>query len=365
MRGHGDPIFGYCTRLLRRGEGDPSISPAALAVTAQAHGIAGLLLESAPLLEPVLAPQRAALMGLAKQDAIRDMAATMEVRRVLAWLADAGIESLVLKGSALALWLYQESWHRSRGDFDVLVTDKSAANEAVDLLLGRGYGLIAGVTPDMSDGYEVALQRGDGVVIDLHWRLLNTAVLARALSWHELDADAVPLPSLHPSARCLGKVHALCHALLHRVTNLPKGDENRLIWLFDIHLLANRMAAGDWSAFLRICADKGIATPCLHGLRATRTALDTPVPPGVEAELVRFAGAESWRLDGIDQGAIDRSHLANLSWKEKPVWLWRKLFPSPEFMRYRYRVSGMPALIGAYSRRLWLGIRRALGVHVS
>ncbi len=362
---HGDPVVGYCTQLLRGGEGDPSISPAALAVTAQAHGIAGLLLESPPLLEAVLAPQRAALMVLARQDAVRDMAATIEARHVLVLLADAGIVPLVLKGSALALWLYRESWHRWRCDFDVLVADKAAANEAVVLLLGRGYELIAGVRPDMADGYEVALQRGNGIVIDLHWRLLNTAALARVLSWHELEVDAVPLPSLHPSARGLGKVHALCHALLHRVFNLAKGDGNRLIWLFDIHLLANRLAPSEWSAFLRICADKGIATPCLHGLRATRTALDTPVPPDVEAELVRFAGAESWRLDCIDQGAIDRSHLASLTWKEKPAWLWRKLFPSPEFMRYRYRVSGVPALTAAYSRRLWLGIRRALGVRDS
>lgn len=37
----------------------------------------------------------------------------------------------------------------------------------------------------------------------------------------------------------------------------------------------------------------------------------------------------------------------------------------PEFMRYRYRVNGRRALMVAYARRLWLGVRRALGVHVS
>ena len=135
-----------------------------------------------------LAPQHAAPMGLARQDAVRDMEATLEVRRVLALLAEAGIVSLVLKGSALALWLYREPWHRSRGDFDLLVPDKAAAKRVVDLLLAQGYGLLAGVAPDEADGYEVALQRGDGIVIDLHWRLLNTTVRARALSWHELEA---------------------------------------------------------------------------------------------------------------------------------------------------------------------------------
>ena len=361
MRGPDDPILGYCSRLLRGGEGDPSVAPAVLAATVRAHGVAGLLLETAPMSQPALAPQRVVLMGLARQDAVRDMAATLEVRRVLDILDEAGIASLVLKGTALALWLYREPWHRARSDFDLLVPDKAAAKTVVDLLLAQGYGLITAVTPDIADGYEVALQRGDGIVIDLHWRLLNTAVLARALSWQELDADAIALPSLHPSARGLGQVHALCHALLHRVTNLAKGDGNRLIWLFDVHLLASRMGAQEWSAFLRLCADKGIAMPSLHGLRATRAALGTPVPAEVETALDSLAVAESWQLDGIDQGAIDRSHLASLSWKEKPIWLWRKLLPSPAFMRYRYGVQGRWALAKAYAARWWFGLRQAVG----
>ena len=105
MRGPDDPILGYCSRLLRGGEGDPSVAPAVLAATVRAHGVAGLLLETAPMSQPALAPQRVVLMGLARQDAVRDMAATLEVRRVLDILDEAGIASLVLKGTALALWL--------------------------------------------------------------------------------------------------------------------------------------------------------------------------------------------------------------------------------------------------------------------
>ena len=80
MRGPDDPILGYCSRLLRGGEGDPSVAPAVLAATVRAHGVAGLLLETAPMSQPALAPQRVVLMSLARQDAVRDMAATLEVR---------------------------------------------------------------------------------------------------------------------------------------------------------------------------------------------------------------------------------------------------------------------------------------------
>lgn len=144
MRGPDDPILGYCSRLLRGGEGDPSVAPAVLAATVRAHGVAGLLLETAPMSQPALAPQRVVLMGLARQDAVRDMAATLEVRRRLDILDEAGIASLVLKGTALALWLYREPWHRARSDFDLLVPDKAAAKTVVDLLLAQGYGLDRG-----------------------------------------------------------------------------------------------------------------------------------------------------------------------------------------------------------------------------
>ena len=189
MRRPDDPILGYCTRLLRGGEGDPSIMPAALAATVQAHGIAGLLPGHRPDVEARACAAARGADGPGQAGRRARHGGPLEVRRVLALLAEAGIVSLVLKGSALALWLYREPWHRSRGDFDLLVPDKAAAKRVVDLLLAQGYGLLAGVAPDEADGYEVALQRGDGIVIDLHWRLLNTTVRARALSWHELEAD--------------------------------------------------------------------------------------------------------------------------------------------------------------------------------
>lgn len=365
MSGAGDPILDCCARLLRGGEGDPSIAPAALAATAEAHGVAGLLLETAAMAEPALAPQRAALLGIARQDAVRELAASLEVRQLLEALDAAGVPALVLKGTALAVWLYRQPWHRPRSDCDLLVADKAAARRVVRLLQSRGYALVAGMTPDASDGYEVALQRAGGIVVDLHWRLLNTAVLARVLCWQELQAHAIPLPALHPRAHGLGPVHALCHALLHRVTNLAKGEGNRLIWLWDIHLLASRLQEQDWEALLRLCAGRRCARPCLHGLQATRAVLGTCIPGQVEGRLERLASAESWNLDGIDQGALDRSHLASLPWKERPGWLWRKLLPSADFMRYRYGTDGRWGLLTAYVRRLWVGVRRALGLHAS
>ena len=46
-------------------------------------------------------------------------------------------------------------------------------------------------------------------VVDLHWRIANPQAFGRVLEYEELAAAAEPLPALSPSARGLGRVHAL------------------------------------------------------------------------------------------------------------------------------------------------------------
>jgi hypothetical protein len=360
-----DALYQYCASLLSGGVGDASILPQSLADCAQTEGVSGLLMGLPALAQAELAPQYDALRKGARNDAMRELAASVEASRVLSLLDAAGIRPLVLKGSALAMWLYREPWLRPRSDLDLLVEDMATAHRVVDLLQQVGYVLVAGVGPAATDGYEVALQRQSGIVIDLHWRLLNHAVLERFFPYVELAAEAIPLPGLYPNALGLGKRHALFHALLHRITNLAKGgvDEgDRLIWLVDIQLLAQACDDEDWQVFLRLCSEKGIATPSLDGLRAARDALGVVLPPKVEDALTNLAMQESWTLlDGIDQAAMDRTHLAALPWPEKIAWLRHKLLPSPEFMRHRYGVKGVFGVASAYLWRWWYGVKSAVG----
>ena len=360
-----DALYQYCASLLSGGVGDASILPQSLADCAETEGVSGLLMGLPALAQAELAPQYDALRKGARNDAMRELAASAEASRVLSLLDAAGIRPLVLKGSALAMWLYREPWHRPRSDLDLLVEDIATAHRVVELLQQVGYVLVAGVGPAATDGYEVALQRQSGIVIDLHWRLLNHAVLERFFPYVELAAEAIPLPGLYPNALGLGKRHALFHALLHRITNLAKGgvDEgDRLIWLMDIQLLAQACDEADWQAILLMCSEKGIASPSLDGLRATQAVLGVTLPFGVEEALSKLAAQESWALlQDIDQAAMDRTHLAALPWPEKLAWVRHKLLPSPDFMRYRYGATGPLELARAYLKRWRLGLRRWLG----
>ena len=368
-----DPLVRWCADVLA-GESLAQLAMScphdeeAVLRCAESQGVAALMADvltsSESLLSPPLRSIQKALQGRGKSLAILELSRRARAQHVLGVLAEAGIPVLVLKGMALGYWLYPSPVQRPGADVDLLVPDLEAAEQGVAALLAGGYRLVDGVIPARSSGLEVTLRfsaRHDHEV-DLHWQLLNHARLARGFGFAELSDAAIALPALVPGARGLGPLHALAHALLHRVASIPSGRQNRLIWLYDIHLLAARLTESYWKDFLRLCAQKSIDSSCHDGLAASQALLRTPLPDGLLDAMRRQAAGSHWQLQNISgRGALDRAHWMALPWRERMPWMWRKLFPPPAFMRYRYGVDGFWSLVTAYARRVWVGVGRLLG----
>jgi hypothetical protein len=363
-----DPLIRFCSDVLARRVSATTWSELsgeldALVETADHEGVTGLLAAALAGMSGELPKS----LGQALQvQAMHELARLAKARYALDALAETGIPVLVLKGSALAYWLYDSPLHRPRCDLDLLVPDIAAARRAVSVLEASGFRLVAGLAPDRSPGSEVALVHsgtlGQAYAVDLHWRLSNSALLAKGFEFRELWAQSVAIPALHKHAHGLGRVHALAHALLHRISNVPLGKQDRLIWLYDIHLLAGGCSGQEWQAFLRLCRDKGIAVPCMDGLRACKRAFGTAVPADVFAAKHVGAGDEGWPLDErFDQAAMDRATLASLPWRDRIRWLRHKLFPPVEFMRHRYGANGFFGLAKAYLGRCWTGVKSGIG----
>lgn len=306
-----------------------------------------------------------ALRQVAKRETAIEFARFFSASQALCALGDAGIRVLLLKGSALAYWLYDNPAQRTRCDLDILVEDIASARLATVALERVGYHLSLD-SVDASAEFETALERTlpSGLLhrIDLHWRVLNHARLANRLGFYDLWAGSMLIPAMQCDARGLGVAHALLHSLLHRVTNMPSGQHDRLIWLYDIHLLALRCDAQEWERILAACMTMRCATPALDGLQAAQLAFNTPLPDGVFETLRAGMTGEDWQLGAaLDQGAMDRAHLAALPWHQKARWLRRKLFPSAAFMRVRYGGRDGMGVPRAYLHRWWVGFCRGSG----
>jgi Uncharacterised nucleotidyltransferase len=103
------------------------------------------------------------------------------------------------------------------------------------------------------------------------------------LTCEEILPRAVPVPALGPSAMALGNVDALLLACIHPV--MHHRNEERLLWVYDIHLLAARLTLVEFEELVRLARTKKVAEVCARGLQLAEAMFGTPVPRQVLAEL--------------------------------------------------------------------------------
>ena len=189
-----------------------------------------------------------------------------ELVSVLQALADAHVHPILLKGTPLAYEVYSAPASRPRLDTDLL-TRREELGGVRSVMAGLGY-----TAPTQCDGellfYQFALARNDryGVehVFDFHWKISTQSVFADLLTYDELAADAVAIPALGPHALGAGPVHALLLACLHPV--MHHRNLERLIWVYDIHLLASRLSAAELGRFADLAIAKEVGTICATNL---------------------------------------------------------------------------------------------------
>lgn len=136
---------------------------------------------------------------------------------LLAALADAGIEALVLKGHAIAHGVYGERPLRPYTDIDLLVRP-AHITAAADILTSLGY------TPDESEHdrhwytanhhHIVPYVRAGTLPVEIHRALVSDAC-AVSIDADALWARAVPLDVGGYSGRMLADTHLLLHLCIH------------------------------------------------------------------------------------------------------------------------------------------------------
>jgi hypothetical protein len=342
---------------------------------AQLHGVTSLLAHRLPSRSSACPPEPLfeLLRGHLRHEAARELVVEAELQRLCAALHAGGVRHLLFKGAPLAYTVYPEPYLRTRCDTDLLVAGDQ--RDAVDMLLRS-----AGYAPDEdAAGGEIAssermytrqLPCEVSHVVDLHWRLSNLQAFANALDFETLWAGSRPVPRLGPSARMPGFVHALLIACLHRAGHLGPTREvegveyttgNRLIWLYDIHLLAIRLDGAGWDRFVSEAGAKGLRAVCLDGLRTAREHLPVSVPQDVLDALSRPGPREV--TAGHLRGGRWRRHLVDLQgvrgWGERGRLLREWLFPPASYMLRKYGTHSRASLPWLYLRRVLGGIWRS------
>jgi len=351
-----DPLpipFGFQAPLRALLRGEPAAWPSGIATDAvtesiEQHGIGPLVY---PRLSDDSWPIRTALRDVAIRAAAAESRRLDDLRALLAVLAERGIRVVIIKGTALAYDLYPAPELRPRGDTDLLIAESDLdALRALMNDLGYATQLTSG---DSLAVRQQSFSRG-GHVYDVHWDVCNSPVLREALPAAEVIRRAIAVPRIAANALAPSHVDALLLACIHRVVH--HHDNERLIWLYDIHLLLESMSADEHAQFWRMAAERRVLTICERSIDLA-DAWFAAAPHDRTVKEFRDEPSAAFLDQRRSRAAVLRRELNSLGWRERFRRLRELALPPADFMRQSFPSAPTIALPALY---VWRGARGML-----
>jgi Uncharacterised nucleotidyltransferase len=302
-------------------------------------------------------PVHADLRHVAIHAAAAETLRLADLRALLDAFAARGIPLLIIKGTALAYDLYEAPELRPRGDTDLLIAESDG--DALRDLMGE-----LGYESQLTSGDTLAVRqqtfRRGGHVYDVHWDVTNSPVVRDALPFDEVLGRAIDVPRIGPHVFAPSHPDALLLACLHRVAH-HHGNE-RLIWLYDIHLLRERMPAEQHAAFWRLAAERRLVTICERSIALAdqwfaRTPHDQASDWLREDERTRHEPSAAFLDRSRSRAALLGGDLKALGWRARLRRLRELALPPPAFMRQSFPSAPGAVLPALY---VWRGARGVL-----
>lgn len=277
-----------------------------------------------------------------------------EVERILAALAQDGVDFLLMKGTALAYGAYPSPACRIQSDLDLWIQPEQVPLAAA-VLERHGFLLLSmAERPDalvMLTGGELKLVNRESMVglIELQWPALRgewarrTAAVDHAAIWQRRSAVVVGqhrFPTMTPE-------DALIHLCLHQAINHQFGAP----WLrnlLDVHLLAAAQPL-DWAQVAARAARWRLATVVWTVLDLAQRLLGTAAP-GSFMQALAPSRRRRWLIDRLHLeqslltmrtgGYRHQRFLIQTALVDRPrdvvTLLWRSLFPETAWLQARY-----------------------------
>ena len=293
--------------------------------------------------------------------------------RIVSALSQCEVRPVIFKGTALAHTLYANPALRARGDTDLIVRPQDRAQVA-GALTSHGFQRNSGVSGQFISyqaTYTLKTPGSGQHDIDLHWRINNSELLSRLFSYEDLCSKSVPLPRLCSDALAASPVHALLLACMHRAVHKQSpyyvsgeayysGD--RLIWLYDIHLLARSLTRAQWQEVLSEARQKGLSSVCLEGLQRARLHLHTSIPEFVSAALKKADKGErpATYLNGGHLRRAQMDFAAIEGAANKLRFLRELVFPPASYMQTKFHNASTFQMPWLYARRAAGGAMKRL-----
>jgi hypothetical protein len=306
-----------------------------LVTQAEYHGLGPLLhtrLAAAEVSVP--ADISRALKGLYIRHRHANAVRSRVLAEILQAYASAGIDTLVLKGAALAFLVYPSPELRPMRDLDLLVREADA-RRAQHILVELGFD----TSPDRSHiltpqhpHLEVARRWDEGmkISVEVHFRLYPRSVYYPTHGFEDLFREAVPFQVDSVKANTLGVEDMLGHVVRHACGPPLLGTPLRFIHLCDVIGLVDKFAATmDWLKLIRRYPRVERILPMLNVSTDWHQQGVGQVP---------YVRNNIWRTMFQDYQGWPRMRVSNPG--ERKAWVKETFFPGEWWVRLYYGTGG-------------------------
>lgn len=188
-----------------------------------------------------------------------------------------GIETVVLKGAALALHYYKDVGLRPMGDVDILVRPQQA-RLAIKLLHEAGWKSIY-ESPKVLISYQHAVEfsNGRGHRFDLHWRVLWDG--RQEISDNDFWESTLPIEINGSPTSILNPTDQLLHVCVH---GAAWNDLPPLRWVADAAIIMRTARSEiNWERLIKQLRMRRLMLPIRDTLGYLQNFLEVPVPTDV------------------------------------------------------------------------------------
>ena len=361
---HDIPSFEELSQFAQLIQPRPSVDHKAISLSVEDyiarldyHGIALLALQMGLLPSEVADALNQRKTMMVANDALKQRALV----ELFDSFANEGLNrSVLFKGSALAYSLYPQPWLRPRTDSDLLIdeADFTKFEKAFNKLGYQKLFAIEGKHISYQSTFSKRLAGKSVMNIDLHWRINNRQILSQSFNVDQLLESNNQLDQLSNNINIPSAVDSLLIASLHRLGHHL--DDERLTWLYDIHLIASSLSKDDWQAVIKKCEQKQLAAITLDALNLCHALFATEIDQQGLAQLQTLnlnkepsqlflqRDLPEWRYFWHDLSAMQ-------SISEKLRLILENLIPSPAYVRQQMNTKS--ALV-AYVKRFIRGLKR-------
>lgn len=347
---------------------DQALDWAAITALAATHGFTSLLYSATVAISGLSPPSEplAELKQRYHHTATHNMLADHDLQAILHVFSDAGIQVALLKGAALLHTVYDSPALRPMVDLDLLIPFVDLA-PALDALSQLGYGP---TEPDPFDNLEglywnellLHVQDRTGAQLELHWNLLDIPYYASRLPVAWLLERAVPLrfgeTIAYTLTPCDLLLHLCAHNILHHQGRLLRAD-------VDVAFVASRYQSElDWDAFVQSAIECDLLLGVQQSLSRAAAYWFAPIPPSVLDALISLKPKYREQAMVVCQRSeflkLTRTFATLPGAGLRYQYVKGQLFPSRDYLAWRYGVSTNSSAPVAYAKRYWSGLRGLL-----